>query len=223
MSHGDFVYFFFRETAVEYINCGKVSILILFPYQLSWKKSWMKMHGNWPFFVFFTRWTHLRPLKKKKKNRNHIVRGVLGEELQSWRGRFFGKTLQNKEVRFWSQNSILKIFAFNFKTACILKSSVLPSRGKTPYERLQNTNFLGNLWLIFEIAVRSFSQFAKILKAHLRNFSKWIFYQKKSGNIPTPPWRFSVARQCEGLLFRNRSAKSLSWVRDANPPPQAKK
>lgn len=25
MSQGDFVYFFFRETAVEYINCGKVS------------------------------------------------------------------------------------------------------------------------------------------------------------------------------------------------------
>lgn len=24
-AHGDFVYFFFRETAVEYINCGKVS------------------------------------------------------------------------------------------------------------------------------------------------------------------------------------------------------
>lgn len=24
MSQGDFVYFFFRETAVEYINCGKV-------------------------------------------------------------------------------------------------------------------------------------------------------------------------------------------------------
>lgn len=25
MAHGDFVYFFFRETAVEYTNCGKVS------------------------------------------------------------------------------------------------------------------------------------------------------------------------------------------------------
>lgn len=25
MAQGDFVYFFFRETAVEYINCGKVS------------------------------------------------------------------------------------------------------------------------------------------------------------------------------------------------------
>jgi semaphorin 6 len=25
MTQGDFVYFFFRETAVEYINCGKVS------------------------------------------------------------------------------------------------------------------------------------------------------------------------------------------------------
>lgn len=25
LTHGDFVYFFFRETAVEYINCGKVS------------------------------------------------------------------------------------------------------------------------------------------------------------------------------------------------------
>lgn len=24
-TQGDFVYFFFRETAVEYINCGKVS------------------------------------------------------------------------------------------------------------------------------------------------------------------------------------------------------
>lgn len=24
--HGNFVYFFFRETAVEYINCGKVRI-----------------------------------------------------------------------------------------------------------------------------------------------------------------------------------------------------
>jgi len=24
MSQGDFVYFFFRETAVEYMNCGKV-------------------------------------------------------------------------------------------------------------------------------------------------------------------------------------------------------
>lgn len=24
MTQGDFVYFFFRETAVEYINCGKV-------------------------------------------------------------------------------------------------------------------------------------------------------------------------------------------------------
>lgn len=27
MSQGDFVYFFFRETAVEYINCGKVSLI----------------------------------------------------------------------------------------------------------------------------------------------------------------------------------------------------
>lgn len=26
-TQGDFVYFFFRETAVEYINCGKVSFL----------------------------------------------------------------------------------------------------------------------------------------------------------------------------------------------------
>ncbi|KAG8338249.1 Semaphorin-1A [Homalodisca vitripennis] len=25
LTQGDFVYFFFRETAVEYINCGKVS------------------------------------------------------------------------------------------------------------------------------------------------------------------------------------------------------
>lgn len=24
--HGNYVYFFFRETAVEYINCGKVSL-----------------------------------------------------------------------------------------------------------------------------------------------------------------------------------------------------
>jgi len=33
-AHGDFVYFFFRETAVEYINCGKVSYYYfsLFPY-----------------------------------------------------------------------------------------------------------------------------------------------------------------------------------------------
>ena len=27
---GDFVYFFFRETAVEYINCGKVNFAVLF-------------------------------------------------------------------------------------------------------------------------------------------------------------------------------------------------
>lgn len=26
MTQNDFVYFFFRETAVEYINCGKVNI-----------------------------------------------------------------------------------------------------------------------------------------------------------------------------------------------------
>jgi hypothetical protein len=25
-AHGDYVYFTFRETAVEYMNCGKVSI-----------------------------------------------------------------------------------------------------------------------------------------------------------------------------------------------------
>lgn len=29
ITKGDFVYFFFRETAVEYINCGKVSIILL--------------------------------------------------------------------------------------------------------------------------------------------------------------------------------------------------
>lgn len=29
MAQGDFVYFFFRETAVEYINCGKVSGLAI--------------------------------------------------------------------------------------------------------------------------------------------------------------------------------------------------
>lgn len=29
LNHGDFVYFFFRETAVEYINCGKVSLWAL--------------------------------------------------------------------------------------------------------------------------------------------------------------------------------------------------
>lgn len=27
MTQNDFVYFFFRETAVEYINCGKVNII----------------------------------------------------------------------------------------------------------------------------------------------------------------------------------------------------
>jgi hypothetical protein len=31
MTQGDFVYFFFRETAVEYINCGKVSHLLQLP------------------------------------------------------------------------------------------------------------------------------------------------------------------------------------------------
>ena len=30
MTQRDFVYFFFRETAVEYINCGKVNISFLF-------------------------------------------------------------------------------------------------------------------------------------------------------------------------------------------------
>lgn len=30
ITKGDFVYFFFRETAVEFINCGKVSIAIGF-------------------------------------------------------------------------------------------------------------------------------------------------------------------------------------------------
>lgn len=31
MAQGDFVYFFFRETAVEYINCGKVGIITSYP------------------------------------------------------------------------------------------------------------------------------------------------------------------------------------------------
>jgi semaphorin 6 len=30
MTQRDFVYFFFRETAVEYINCGKVNIFFVF-------------------------------------------------------------------------------------------------------------------------------------------------------------------------------------------------
>lgn len=30
LTQGDFVYFFFRETAVEYINCGKVSLIYQF-------------------------------------------------------------------------------------------------------------------------------------------------------------------------------------------------
>ena len=30
---GDFIYFFFRETAVEYINCGKVNDLVKYDIQ----------------------------------------------------------------------------------------------------------------------------------------------------------------------------------------------
>lgn len=29
MADGDFVFFFFRETAAEYINCGKVNTIII--------------------------------------------------------------------------------------------------------------------------------------------------------------------------------------------------
>lgn len=34
ITKGDFVYFFFRETAVEFINCGKVSIAIGFTIEM---------------------------------------------------------------------------------------------------------------------------------------------------------------------------------------------
>ena len=37
MTQGDFVYFFFRETAVEYINCGKV---ICLDFTLLFFKNW---------------------------------------------------------------------------------------------------------------------------------------------------------------------------------------
>ena len=36
----DYVYFFLREQAVEYINCGKVNINILIPCQLKSKPTW---------------------------------------------------------------------------------------------------------------------------------------------------------------------------------------
>ena len=36
----DYVYFFLREQAVEYINCGKVNINILIPCQFKSKPTW---------------------------------------------------------------------------------------------------------------------------------------------------------------------------------------
>jgi hypothetical protein len=35
LPYGDYIFFFYRETAVEYMNCGKVSAFVVFVFDFS--------------------------------------------------------------------------------------------------------------------------------------------------------------------------------------------
>lgn len=59
---GDYVYFFFREQAVEYINCGKVifyrlkPLLLLLEFVLLLRRNCARLSNLNPFFPSFLLW-----------------------------------------------------------------------------------------------------------------------------------------------------------------------
>ncbi|XP_072157904.1 semaphorin-1A isoform X2 [Bemisia tabaci] len=143
MSHGDFVYFFFRETAVEYINCGKavysrVARVCKYdrggPHRFrnrwtSFLKSRLNcsVHGDFPFYF------------NEIQSTSDLIEGTYGgSKTQLIYGVFTtpANSISGSAVCAFSLQDITDTFEGSFKEQSELNSNWLPVQsGKVPDPR----------------------------------------------------------------------------------------